>query len=119
MMAGHKKWRDIVAERDRDPVRRARIDDIKHAMEDALTLGRLRERRGASQRDIAGALGTSQPNVSKIEGRDDIYLSTLREYVEALGGELRLTAVFPDETIELTSPASAREGAPATSAAMS
>jgi hypothetical protein len=47
--------------------------------------------------DVAGRLGVSQGNVSELERREDLYLSTLREYVEALGGTLELTAVFDDE----------------------
>jgi hypothetical protein len=39
--------------------------------------------------------------VSKIEHQEDIYLSTLREYVEAIGGELEIKVVFPDETVSL------------------
>jgi hypothetical protein len=54
---------------------------------------------GAGQR--AGAVGTSQANVWRIEHEEDIYLSTLRRYVDALGGRLEIAAVFPDETIRL------------------
>jgi hypothetical protein len=39
--------------------------------------------------------------VSELERRDDVYLSTLREYVEALGGSLEIDVVFPDERIPL------------------
>ena len=108
-MAGRHKFRDLVAQRNIDPVHRAQIEDEKRAIYDALTIGELRElreRRGATQTSVAGALGTSQANVSKLEARiddeRDVYLSTLRAYVEALGGRLQLLAVFPDETIELT-----------------
>lgn len=73
-------------------------------MEDALTLGHLREQRGATQTEVAGALGTSQANVWRIEHEEDVYLSTLSRYVEALGGRLEVVAVFEDETIPLTVP---------------
>ena len=52
-----------------------------------------------TQVQVAQTLGSSQANISKIERRDDLYLSTLSEYVEALGGRLELRAVFPDEVI--------------------
>jgi len=40
-------------------------------------------------------------NVSRLEGRSDVYLSTLRSYVEALGGHLEIAAVFPDERVAI------------------
>jgi len=66
-----------------------------------LRLGELRVRRGLSQANIADALAVSQPNVSRIEQEDDVYLSTLARYVAALGGHLEVQAVFPEETITL------------------
>ena len=96
-MSGHHKWAIL---RDRllsDPVRNARYEPMRRATEDAVKLGQLREAREMTQAQLAEALGSSQANVSKIERRDDLYLSTLSEYVEALGGRLELRAVFPDE----------------------
>lgn len=60
-------------------------------------LSALREARGATQRQIAVAADSTQANVPQIEHTQDIYLSTLRRYVEALGGRLEIAAVFPDE----------------------
>ena len=84
---------------DADPVRRSRVDDYKHAMREAVVLAQLRESRAVTQQELAGALEVSQPNVSRIEHQDDLFLSTLRSYVEALGGRLELRAVFDDETL--------------------
>jgi DNA-binding XRE family transcriptional regulator len=70
---------------------------IKQAIEDALELAELRRRRGVTQVQLADRLGISQGNVSHLERRNELYLSTLRDYVEALGGRLELAAVFPDE----------------------
>lgn len=64
-------------------------------------LQELREQRQVSQVALATRLGVRQPTVSKIERRDDIALSTLRRYVEALGGELRITAQFADGRFEI------------------
>jgi len=47
------------------------------------------------------AMRAAQASVSKLEHRDDMYVSTLREYVKALGGELQLVASFPDADIRL------------------
>lgn len=59
------------------------------------TLRELREAAGKAQAHIAAALSIKQPSVSKIERQTDMYLSTLRSYVEAVGGELELTVRFP------------------------
>jgi DNA-binding XRE family transcriptional regulator len=108
-MAGHRPFRDLVKHIDDDPVRRARVEEEKRAIEDALRLAELREYRGATQTAIAGALGTSQANVWRIEHEKDVYLSTLSRYIEALGGHLEILAVFPDETVPLMSPALAQQ----------
>lgn len=48
---------------------------------------------------LAEQLSISQGNVSRLEARSDVYLSTLRSYVEALGGHLEIAAVFGDERV--------------------
>jgi transcriptional regulator with XRE-family HTH domain len=70
-------------------------------MEDALALAEIRTRRELTQADIALVLKTSQANVSRIERQDDLYLSTLAHYVQALGGQLKIAAVFADEEVEI------------------
>ena len=71
------------------------------AMRDAASLAELRTGRDVTQVELAGRLGIRQSSVSELERRDDVYLSTLREYVEALGGSLEIDVVFPDERIPL------------------
>ena len=56
---------------------------------------------GASQVDVAEALGTSQSNVSQLERSNDQMLSSIAKYVHALGGELRMTAVVGNTTYTL------------------
>jgi transcriptional regulator with XRE-family HTH domain len=70
-------------------------------MRDALALAELRASRDLTQVHLARALGVSQPNVSRIEHQEDVYLSTLRSYVQALGGQLEIRAVFDDEVVDL------------------
>lgn len=70
----------------------------------ALDLAELRARRRLTQLDLAGRLGVRQPSVSRLEHRDDLYLSTLREYVEALGGRLEIAAVFDDDRVLIEPP---------------
>lgn len=59
-------------------------------------LRELRAARHSSQAEIAERLGVNQAAVSKLERRADMYLSTLRGYIRAMGGELEITARFPD-----------------------
>lgn len=61
-----------------------------------LTLRELRKARAVSQRTVGAALNVNQAAVSKIERRADMYISTLRAYIEAMGGELDIIARFPD-----------------------
>jgi DNA-binding XRE family transcriptional regulator len=75
---------------------------IKQALDDALELAELRKHRNITQVQLAQALGISQGNVSQLEHRQQLYISTLREYVEALGGRLELAAVFGEERVPLT-----------------
>ena len=59
------------------------------------SLQALRKAAGKAQSEIASTLRISQPSVSKIEKQTDMYLSTLRNYVEAVGGDLELVVRFP------------------------
>lgn len=83
------------------------------ALRDALDLRQLRAGRGITQVSLAARLGKSQGNVSELERREDVYLSSLREYVAALGGRLEVTAVFDDDrvVVDVGRPLAVREGA--------
>ena len=98
MANSFKKLRDQVRS---DPVRSAQVDEMKRAMYTALRLAELRESRQATQQQIANELSVTQANISRIEHESDLYLSTLRNYVEALGGHLEIAAVFDEERIVL------------------
>lgn len=84
-----------------DPARAARVAARRQAMEDALALAEIREQRELTQTDLARVLQTSQANVSRIERQRDLYLSTLAQYVAALGGTLKVSAVFDDQEVEI------------------
>ncbi len=96
-----KPFAELAAQVRADPVRRARIEIEKRAMLDAIALAELRDGRGLTQSAVAATLGVTQANISRIEHEEDLYLSTLRGYVTALGGELEVNAVFPDGKITL------------------
>ncbi len=76
----------------RDAIRK-RADEL---VVEELTLRELRDARRRSQVEIAHKLGIKQAAVSKLERRADMYLSTLRRLVEAMGGSLEIIARFPD-----------------------
>jgi len=65
-------------------------------IEEEMTLRDLRTAHALTQQRMAEALHISQDGVSRIEKRSDFLLSTLRSYVEAMGGRLRLVVEFPD-----------------------
>lgn len=69
---------------------------------DAMPLDELRRARAMTQTKLAETLGVNQSEVSKIEHRTDVYISTLAEYVEALGGRLEIRAVFPDREMRIS-----------------
>jgi transcriptional regulator with XRE-family HTH domain len=94
-----KKFRDLAAAIDNDPVRRVKVDEEKRAMDTILALAELRNARGATQGEMARQLDVSQANISRIEHEENIFLSTLRDYIGALGGRLELRAVFPDGVV--------------------
>lgn len=59
-------------------------------------LAELRKMRKVTQAELARVLGVSQPALSATEKREDVQLSTLRDYIEGLGGHLEVSAVFDD-----------------------
>ena len=80
----------------KSPERRARIEaDAKRMIDEELTLRDLRKAHEMTQEKLAAVLGMKQASVSDLEKRSDMLLSTLREYIEALGGELEIRATFP------------------------
>ena len=67
-----------------------------------MPLNELRQARGLSQKMLAEVLQVQQPSIAKIEKRTDMYLSTLRSHIEAMGGELDIVARFPDGTVKIS-----------------
>jgi len=84
----------VVAELPQD--RRERVEATYQGLvQEVEGLRELRQIAGKVQADIATALNIKQPSVSKIEKQADMYLSTLRSYIQAVGGRLELTVKLP------------------------
>jgi transcriptional regulator with XRE-family HTH domain len=96
-MPNTKPWREIRETRSKlSPAQRADIDQVVQLETTKMKLGELRKARRLSQAQIAESLGLSQGDVSKMERRAELYVSTLRRFIEAAGGELEVIARFPD-----------------------
>ena len=66
-----------------------------------MPLNELRQARQMSHERLAELLSTKQANVSRMERRTDMYISTLRSYIEAMGGELDIVAKFPNGEVHI------------------
>ena len=78
-------------------VRRKKVEErAKALIAEEMSLQDLRKARKRTQVRVAKELRINQENVSRIEKRSDLLISTLRGYVEAMGGKLSLVAEFPD-----------------------
>ena len=66
-----------------------------------MPLQELRQAHQMSQERLAELLSTKQANVSRMERRTDMYISTLRSYIEAMGGELDIVARFPNGEVHI------------------
>jgi transcriptional regulator with XRE-family HTH domain len=93
------KWNDL--KHKSSPEVRATLKREAHDELERIGFGKLRQARQQTQVAIAERLKIPQGAVSRMEKRSDLLLSTLREYVGALGGKLELRAVFPDADFEL------------------
>jgi transcriptional regulator with XRE-family HTH domain len=68
---------------------------------EAMPLQKLRHARNFTQQGLAKVLRVTQSEVSKIENRADVYVSTLSSYVEAMGGQLEIRAIFPEGKVRI------------------
>jgi len=84
------------------PDSRARAEVKAQTMLAEMPLNELRQARGLSQKMLAEVLHVQQPSIAKLEKRTDMYLSTLRSHIEAMGGELDVIARFPDGAVKIS-----------------
>lgn len=91
------KWREI--RKQLSPEREARIAQRITDEVERLSLTQLRTARELTQENLAKILNVNQGAVSKLEKRTDMYLSTLRSYLQAMGADLQIKAVFKDQEV--------------------
>jgi len=96
-----KKWKEI--RRALSPEREKRTNARVKAELSKLPLAEVRKARALTQTRLAEILRVNQAAISKMEQRTDMYLSTLRSYIEAMGGSLEVRAIFPEAEVLLES----------------
>ena len=95
-----KKFNELRAKM--SPQARAQSKAIYGQLLKEMPLAELRRARGLSQKTLAKVLGIEQSSVSKMERRTDMYISTLRSHIMAMGGELDIIARFPDGDLKIS-----------------
>lgn len=99
-MTGHRPFTDLKKDWSSKRTARNQVRKAEIAAEYA-TLEELRVALGLSQEELAGRLDVQQPAISRLTSRSDMRISTLRDLITAMGGELLVTAKFADRCIEL------------------
>ena len=97
----NRSWKALKQSR-LSPQAQARVRARVQAEFEELTLKALRQHLDLTQTEVGRSLDMTQSELSRLEGRSDHRTSTLRRYVEALGGELQITAVFAGRRIKIT-----------------
>jgi predicted DNA-binding protein (UPF0251 family) len=99
-MSGHRPFSEL--KKGWSPERLAANETRKaNLAAEMVSLERLREGLGMSQEELANVMAMQQPAISKLVRRPDMKVSTLRDLIAAMGGELRITATFPDRSVEI------------------
>lgn len=81
--------------------RQQTINDKAKVLSQSIELAKLRKAKQLKQSELANLMGVSQANISKVESGKDIQLSTLQQYINALGGEVSITAKMPSGDVIL------------------
>ena len=94
-----KKFRDLLAQMPAE--RQARIAAETQQLIDQMPLQELCKALDLTQQQMAATLGVNQAAVSNMESQTDMYVSTLRRFIEAMGGELHIMVRFPQGNVEI------------------
>jgi transcriptional regulator with XRE-family HTH domain len=84
------------------PESQARSEATAERLIQEVALDELRAARALTQEHLSTILGVRQSAISKLERRADMYVSTLRHVIEAMGGQLEIRAVFPEGDVRIT-----------------
>ncbi|WP_404405101.1 XRE family transcriptional regulator [Pelagibacterium halotolerans] len=99
-MSGRRSFNDLTKDFTSD--RRERVEVKKAALRTAMPLYELRQARALTQQALSEALNVNQPAIAKMERRTDMYVSNLRSYIEAMGGQLKIVAKFTEGDVTIT-----------------
>ena len=100
-MAGRRSFAELRARM--LPGAQAKAESEAKRLGEEMNLAEVRRALKLSQEEIGQMLQIGQGSVAKIEKRADMYVSTLRRFIEAMGGELEIVARFADHTVKIKS----------------
>lgn len=98
-MATRNKWKDLRSKMTTERQSKIQAKTQKLNTEYRMALQVLRKSLGITQEDLAELMNVSQHVVSKMENGQNMYITTLQRIIEAMGGELKLLARFPDREV--------------------
>lgn len=99
-MSRHQPFSKLTA--DFSSSRKAKIAARTEQLKSQMALDEIRHAVSLTQDELASKLNVKQPAISRLEKRSDMYISHLREVIEAMGGELEITASFGDRKVKIT-----------------
>lgn len=99
-MSGHHKFTQLTE--GFSPKRKAEIQGRSALLKEEMALAELRQALQLTQTELADKLQIQQPAVSRMEQRTDMYISHLRQVIEAMGGQLEIVARFPDGEVKIS-----------------
>lgn len=98
-MSGRRPFENL--RKKMSPEQRANIAGKAAALRQEMTLAELRQARLLTQETLGETLHVGQTSIAKMEKRADMYVSNLRRFVEAMGGQLDIVARFPEGAVKI------------------
>ena len=95
-----RKFKELEARM--SPASIARSDETYKRLKAAMAFEELRAARKMTQEQLAESLHVDQSAISKLERRTDMYVSTLERFIQAMGGQLEIRAIFPEGAVRIT-----------------
>lgn len=98
-MAGRHSFAELRQRMSPEALARSEVEALR--LKEEMDLAEVRRAMRLSQQELAETLQVGQAAIAKIEKRADMYVSTLRRFIEAMGGELEIVARFPDHSVRI------------------